>query len=313
MGDFYGSHAAAYSTANSLGIQARDVNESRLENWKQASLAFKTLDGREQDKKDADIKTDVESDVTKLDSVYMVGKAGVKAGTAFSKGVARGLEGAAAAKGLSAADATLGSGKVLTSVSAGDVGSALARGAKGAGQELVQAGRGTKLFGEGATAAKDLTGVEGVVAGTLLKGGGETFAKIGAKGLGAVGTGLAVYSDIDNFINTGNIFNEKDAAGNVVKQNLGEDIGNVATIVGGALDVAAAFTGGALAPLAAAVNIFAAVDSAVSGLAQDKAEKEADEKGLNPGSAAPASQSPQAFAQFGILANQSHNPLNHIN
>jgi len=319
MGDFYGSHAAAYSTANSLGIQARDVNESRLENWKQASLAFKTLDGREQDKKDADIKTDVESDVTKLDSVYMVGKAGVKAGTAFSKGVARGLEGAAAAKGLSAADATLGSGKVLSSVSAGDVGSALARGAKGAGQELTQAGRGSKLFAtarfgeEGVTAAKDLTGVEGVVAGTLLKGGGETFAKIGAKGLGAVGTGLAVYSDIDNFINTGNIFNEKDAAGNVVKQNLGEDIGNVATIVGGALDVAAAFTGGALAPLAAAVNIFAAVDSAVSGLAQDKAEKEADEKGLNPGSAAPASQSPQAFAQFGILANQSHNPLNHIN
>ena len=313
MGDFYGSHAAAYSTANSLGIQARDINEARLENWKQSSLAFKTLDGRERDKKDADIKTDVESDVTKLDSVYMVGKTAVKTGTAFGKGVARGLEGAAAAKGLSAADATLGSGKVLTSVSAGDVGSALARGAKGAGQELVQAGRGTKLFGEGATAAKDLTGVEGVVAGTLLKGGGETFAKIGAKGLGAVGTGLAVYSDIDNFINTGNIFNEKDAAGNIVKQNLGEDIGNVATIVGGALDVATAFTGGALAPLAAAVNIFAAVDSAVSGIEQDKAEKEADEKGLNPGSAPPPSQSPQAFAQFGILANQSHNPLQHIN
>ena len=304
MGDFYGSHAGAYQTANSLGIQARDINESRLENWKQASLQFKTLDGREQDKKDADIKTDVESDVTKLDSVYMVGKTGVKAGTAFSKGVARGLE--------QASGKVLGSGEVITSVSAGDVGSALARGAKGAGQELVQAGRGTKIFGEGATAVKDLSGVEGVVAGALVKGGGETFAKIGAKGLGAVGTGLAVYSDIDNFINTGNIFNEKDAAGNVVKQNLGEDIGNIATIVGGALDVATAFTGGALAPLAAAVNIFAAVDSAVSGLEQDKAEKEADEKGLNPGSAPPA-QSPQAFAQFGILANQSHNPLQHIN
>jgi|9_EtaG_2_1085328.scaffolds.fasta_scaffold04089_1 hypothetical protein len=335
MGDFYGSHAAAYSTANSLGIQARDINESRLENWKQSSLAFKTLDGRERDKKDADIKTDVESDVTKVDSVYLVGKTGAKAGVAFGKGFAREALAAGAMErttptGLGIAEAFAPSrpsiGKDANFIldagpedfgpgafgSARKFGSAVKSGAKEAGGVISEAGEGTKLFGEGATAVKDLTGVEGVVAGALVKGGGETFAKLGAKGLGAVGTGLAVYSDVDNFINTGNIFNEKDAAGNVVKQNLGEDIGNVATIVGGALDVAAAFTGGALAPIAAAVNIFAAVDSAVSGIEQDKAEKEADEKGLNPGSAPPA-QSPQAFAQFGILANQSHNPLQHIN
>lgn len=305
MGDFYGSHAAAYSTQNSLGVQSRDINESRLENWKQSSLAFKTLDGRESDKKDADIKSDVESDVTKVDSVYLAGKTGYRTLGAFSRGTARGLQ--------QATGKALGSGEVITSATAGDVGSSLARGARGAGAELTRAGEGTKLFGEGATAVKDLTGVEGVVAGALVKGGGETFAKLGAKGLGAVGTGLAVYSDIDNFVNTGNIFNERDAAGNVVKQNIGEDIGNIATIVGGALDVATAFTGGALAPLAAAVNIFAAVDGAVSGIAQDKAEKEADEKGLNPGASAPPSQAPQAFAQFGILANQSHNPLQHIN
>ena len=45
---------------------------------------------------------------------------------------------------------------------------------------------------------------------------------------------------------------------------------------------------------------------------QDKQEKATDEKDVKPG-AAPASVAPQAFAQFGILANQAHNPLNHIN
>ena len=301
MGDFYGSHAAAYSTANSLGVQARDINEARLENWKQSSLAFKTLDGRERDKKDADIKTDVESAFGKGFAREALAAGAMERTTPTGLGISEAFAPSRPSIGkdanliLDAGPEDFGPGAFG---SARKFGSAVKAGAKEAGGVISEAGEGTKLFGEGATAVKDLTGVEGVVAGALVKG--------------AVGTGLAVYKDIDNFINTGNIFNERDAAGNVVKQNLGEDIGNVATIVGGALDVATAFTGGALAPLAAAVNIFAAVDGAVSGIEQDKAEKEADEKGLNPGAAPPASQSPQAFAQFGILANQSHNPLQHI-
>ena len=335
MGDFYGSHAASYALANQLGRQSKDVNEARIENWKQSTLAFKTLDGRERDKKDADIKTDVESDVTKVDSVYLAGSTGVKAGVAFGKGFAtKAIATEAGARegatGLGIAETFAPSAPVAgpdaafylgrggaenfgpgAFGSARRFGSAVKAGAQEAGQVISEAGEGTKLFGEGSIAVKDMSGLEGFVAGTLVKGGGETFAKLGAKGLGAVGTGLAVYKDIDNLLDTGNMFTERDAAGNVVKQNVGVDIGNIATIVGGALDVATAFTGGALAPLAAAVNIFAAVDSSIAGLQQDAAEKKADEKGMDPG-AAPPNTTPQAFAQYGILANQSHDPLNHI-
>jgi len=313
MSDFYGGHSAAFSIQNQLGQHAADINELRSNGFKTQSIAFKTLDHQEQDKVDEDVKSDVESDITKVDKVYGTGKAVGGALGAFSRGTARGLQQAAAARGgLSAGEATLGSGKVITNLSAADVGTSIARGGRGAFATLSEAGQGAKLFGEGATAAKDLTGVEGIAAAGILKaGGGEAFAKIGAKGLGAVGTGLAAYQDIDNFVETGNVFNTRDAAGNVVKQNLGVDVGNVATLVGGALDVAAAFTGGALAPVAAAVNLFAAVDSTIAGVEQDKQEKKQDEAGMKPG-AAPPQAAPQAFAQYGILASQNHNPLNHI-
>ncbi len=280
MSDHYGGHAEAFQLQAQLGQQAKDMNELRLNGWKTQSLAFKNLDHTEQTKQDADVKNDVESDVTKVDQIYDVGKAGYRAakgaGTVLRYGGGLRQAGAVALK---------------------------------AGGEV---GQSAKLFGEGATAAKDITGVEGVIAGALLKGGGETFAKVGAKAFGAVGTGIAAYQDIDNLVETGNIFNTKDAAGNVVKQNLGVDIGNIATIVGGALDVATAFTGGALAPVAAAVNLFAAVDSAVAGVEEDKAEKAIDEKDA-PDANPPTQEAPTAFAQFGLLANQSHDPLARIN
>ena len=271
---------SGYQIQNQLGQQSADMNELRLNGWKTQTFAFKTLDGREQDKKDADIQQDAESDVTKVDQVYKVGRA----------------------TGRAAAGAAIVASKGGSLSEAGSV----------AGKAFSEVGEGTKLFGKGATAVKDLTGVEGVVSGLLLKGGGETFAKVGAKGLGGVGAGIALYQDADNFLDTGNIFKKKDAAGNVVTQSVGVDAGNIATVIGGALDVMTAFTGGALAPLAAAVNIFAAVDSAVSGIKQDNADRKVDEKNA-PTAAPPAMTAPAAFAQFGIVANQSHNPMNHIN
>jgi len=280
MGDFYGSHAQAFATANQLGQHAADVNELRSNGWKTQTLAYKTLDHQEQDKQDKDVKSDVESDVTKIDTVYGVGRATARAGYGAAL-VAK--QGGSATEAYNVATKALG-----------------------------EFGEGTKLFGKGATAVKDIGGVEGVIASALVKGGGETFAKVAAKGVGLVGTGIAAYQDIDNFVETGNPFNTKDAAGNVVKQNLGVDIGNAATLLGGALDVGVALTGGALAPVAAAVNLFAAVDSAVAGVEQDKEEKQQDEKDVKPGPA-PTQVAPQAFAQYGILANQAHNPLNHIN
>ena len=69
------SDARSFQIQNQLGQQSADMNELRLNGWKTQTIAFKALDGREQDKKDADIKTDVESDVTKVDQVYKVGRA----------------------------------------------------------------------------------------------------------------------------------------------------------------------------------------------------------------------------------------------
>lgn len=280
MADYYGGHAQAFALANQLGQHAADVNNLRSNGWKTQTLAYKTLDHQEQDKQDKDVKSDVESDVTKIDTVY----------------------------GVTRATARAGYGAALVAQQGGTAREAL----NVAGKAFGEFGEGTKLFGKGATAVKDLSGAEGVIASALVKGGGETFAKVAAKGVGLVGTGIAAYQDIDNLVETGNPFNTKDAAGNVVKQNLGVDIGNVATLLGGALDVGVALTGGALAPVAAAVNLFAAVDSAVAGVEQDKQEKATDEKDVKPGPA-PAQVAPQAFAQYGILANQAHNPLNHIN
>lgn len=271
---------SGYAIQNQLGQQSADMNELRLNGWKTQTLAFKTLDAREQDKKDADLKSDAESDVTKVDQVYSVAKAGTRA--------------------------VQGAGIVLKE------GGTFKQAGAVAGKALAEVGEGTKLFGQGATAVKDLTGVEGVIAGTLVKGGGETFAKVGAKGLGALGAGIALYQDADNFMDTGSLLKKKDAAGNDVNLNAGVVVGNAATVLGGALDVATAFTGGALAPIAAAVNIFAAVDSAVSGMEQDNEDKKEDEKN-RPSAAPPSQTAPASFQQFGIVANQSHDPLAHIN
>jgi hypothetical protein len=321
MSDFYGAHAAQYAIQNQLGQHAQDINEIRVNGWKTQTLAFQGLDRAEQGKKNDDIQRDVESDITSAAKVYKTGTAVGKATTAGLTGFARGLQQAAAGVGkgeqVTAEAAILGSGKVFTSAGVSGTASALARGGRGALATLTDAGKGSKLFAterfgaEGVTAIKDMTGVEGIVAKTLVKGGGEAFARIGAKGVGLLGTGIAVTGDVENLLDTGNVFNTKDAAGNVVKQNLGVDIGNVASIVGGALDVAAAFTGGALAPIAAAVNIFAAADSAIAGYEQDATEKKVDEKNA-PASKPPPAVAPQAFAQFGLVASQSHDPIRHI-
>ena len=122
---------------------------------------------------------------------------------------------------------------------------------------------------------------------------------------------MATLQDFDNLWNTGNIFNTKDAAGNTVKQNLGQDIGNIATIGAGLLDVAAVFTGGALAPIAAAANVAAATTSTISSIDADEKEKSTDAKDAPPANPPPQI-APQGFSQFGILANRSHNPLEHI-
>ena len=287
MGDLYG-HSQATMISNQLGQQALDMNERKLGDWQTKTIAYRQLNSQDQTRQKSDIKDEAEQDIVAVPKVAKTVGTVASAGKAAYVGVSRGI-----AQGQTAA--------------------ALAqRGARGAGAVLSEAGQSSKLFGEGSVALKDVTGVEGIVGRTLADaGGGELFGKIAGKGVGEIGAGVDAISDISDFVQTGNIFNSKNADGSIQKNTLGEDVGNIATIAGGILDVAAAFTGGALAPLAAAVNIAAATESSAATFAADQAQKKTDNS--DPPSANPPPPSaPPAFAQLGLLSNVSHNPLDHI-
>ena len=317
------SHADLFSLQSQLGRNSIDMNEARLENFNTKTLLYNQLNNNEKAKVSADDEREVESDVVKVPAVYSVGKATTEAAGAFGRGTVRGLQAAARAGGVSAEEAVMGSGNVLSNVGVRDVGSAVARGLRGAGKSLASsdAAQGTKLFAtklfgeEGVTPLKDIGGFEGIAARTLggeaAGAGAELFGKVAGKAVGQIGTGIAVYQDVDNFFQTGNIFNSKNADGTIQKNTLGEDIGNIATIGAGALDVLAAFTGGALAPIALAANIAAATESTVATAEADSAQQKTDEANPPPAKPPPPS-APAAFGQYGLLANQSHNPLNHI-
>ncbi len=295
-------HSDLFMLQGQLGQQSIDMNEAKLENYNTKTLLYNQLNKNEQSKVSEDDRKEVESDIVKVPDVVKTAKALKEAGGAFGRGTARGIQQAA---------------KVGEGVSAGDVGSALARGARGAGKSIAasEAAQGTKLFGEGSVALKDIGGFEGIAARTLAGeaagAGAEIFGKVAGKAVGQVGTGIAVYEDVDNFIQTGNIFNSKNPDGSIKKQTVGEDVGNIATIAAGALDIAAAFTGGALAPIALAANIAAATESTVATTEADQADEKTDAKDPPPAKP-PPSVAPAAFAQYGLLANQSHNPINHI-
>jgi hypothetical protein len=284
MTDFYGAHQQAFAIQSQLGQHALDMNEVRQANWKNSQTAFRTLKKLDTAKEDSDLKSDAESDAASVPKVLSTGKAFGEAGAdVVSTLRAGGTYGQAASEGL---------------------------------RSLQAAGEGTKLFGEGAVAAKEAGGLEGVVGNILSVAGGggeiaESFAKVGATGVGVASAGMATLQDIDNLWNTGNIFNTKDAQGKTVKQNLGQDIGNLATIGAGVLDVAAVFTGGALAPVAAAANVAAATTSTIASIDADEKEKSTDAKDAPPAKPPPTI-APQGFTQYGILANRSHNPLEHI-
>jgi len=310
-------NSAAFQIQTQLGQHALDVNEARLGDFDDKTILYNQLNNAEKDKVSSDEKDTVESDVVKVPAIYQTGSAIKGAAGAFSRGTARGLQAAAREGGVPAEDAILGSGKVLKNIGMRDVGSALARGARGAKASLAgsQAAQGTKLFGEGATDIKELGGFEGIAArtfaGEAAGAGAEIFGKVAGKAVGQIGTAIAVTDDFENFMATGNIFNSKNADGTVQKQTLGQDIGNIGTIFAGGLDVLAAFTGGALAPLALAANVAVAAESTIADTEADQAQEKTDESNPPPAKPPPPT-APPAFAQYGMLANQSHNPLNHI-
>ena len=269
----------AATIANQLGQHSADMNEMRINAYKTGKLLSNQTTKQDEGKRTSDDEKEGAEDLAKVPSVV---------GTAKAVGTAAAL-----------VPATLYRGGTLREGIAG-------------GKDLLdEAGNESKLFGEGASSVKDLTGIEGIVGGALVKGGGEAFAKFGAKAFGNVGAAIDTASDFDNLLQTGNIFDSKNAQGKIVKPTTAEDIGNAGTIIAGGLDILAAFTGGALAPIAAAANIAVAAESTTADMEADSATAKKDSKDAPPPTLPPPHAAP-AFAQLGMLANQSHNPIDRI-
>ena len=284
MGDLFG-HTQASETNQQLGRHNLDMNERKLNDWSNKTLIYKQLNAAEQAKQSVDDEKSAAQDIAGAPKIIKTTQAGIGGVSGIVKGTYRGLS-----QGESVA-------------------SSIQRGGSGALKSISRVG-GAAVFGEGSVAAKDLGGVEGIV-GNALSAGGGTFAEIGAKGVGNVGAAIDVAGDIDNFIQTGNIFHSKNADGSIKKATTGEDVGNIGTIVGAGLDILAAFTGGALIPLAAAANIAIAGESTVASVDADRATDKKDAKNPPP-LAPPRPTAAPAFAQLGFLSNQSHDPLQHI-
>jgi len=265
--------------ANQLGQHAADMNEMRLQNFETKTLLYKQATKQDESKRTADDEKDATADLAKVPVVAKTIKNVGMAGAVVPATVMRG--------------------------------GTLREGITGAKNFLDEAGDTEKLFGKGGMAVSEMGGVEGIVASALVKGGGETFAKFGAKAVGDVGAGIDLVGDIDNFVQTGNLFNSKNADGSIHKATLGQDVGNVGTILAGGLDILAAFTGGALAPIAAAANIAVAAESTAADMAADAKQAKVDSKDA-PGPNTPVNIAPPAFSSLGMLANQSHNPLDRI-
>jgi hypothetical protein len=282
------NNAAIFALQNQLGQHSLDINEAKLQNFKTDTLSYNLLQKADKQKASNDETEDVAKDIASVPKVYKTAETFAKAGQ-----------------------------EVVGGVYAGRTAQGLSEGAR----VLQEAGEGSKLFAtarfgsEGVTAVKDITGVEGIASRALLgeatSAAAETFAKVGGKALGELGAGIDVGEDIDNFFTTGNIFKSVGPDGKVDEESTGEKVGNLLTIGAGVLDVFAAFTGGALAPLAAAANIAAATESTAASIAADSKEKQVDSQDPPPAKP-PSAVAPPAFAQLGLMANQSHNPLNHV-
>lgn len=292
MGDLY-QHTQATQISNQLGQHSLDLNEARMNDWTNKTLLYQQKTGTDKANAKADIRQEAEQDLPSVPIVAKTTGTTLKAARAFGVGAYRGVS---QAEGV--ANSVKGVG----------------RGFGGAYQTLKIAGdkAGAKVFGEGAVAVKDMTGLEGIVGKNLVEAGaGETFAKVGAKSVAGAGVAIQGGQDIYNFFETGSIFNTKNDDGSIQKGTTGEDVGNVATLIAGAGDLLAAFTGGAAAPIAAAANIAAAGLSTYETAKADEAKKKQDTQDAPP-SKPPPMASPPAFAQLGIVSNQNHNPLAHI-
>lgn len=279
--------SAASQTANNLSRHTLDMNEARLTQWETKTIAYNNLNRAEQGKRTGDEEKEATEDIVAMPKVATTTVTLARAGKA---GAMAGYHGASVGEAFGAAKKTLSR----------------------AGGEAQFAGK-----------AEDMGGVEGIVGGGVRRAFGkelgataevaaEGFSKAVGKSAGLVGAGITAVTDVSDLLQTGSIFDTKNADGTIQKGTDAQDLGNILNIGGGILDVMAAFTGGALAPIAAAVNIAAATESTVANEEADSKQASTDAK--NPPSKTPPPQiAGAAFQQLGLVANQSHNPLAHIN
>ena len=171
-------------------------------------------------------------------------------------------------------------------------------GADVVGQEGSAVGRTGQTFGK-------LEGVEGVLQQGLRVGkAGEEFAFAGTKGISNIGAVVDGLSLTENLVERGNPLKNSDGT-----KMSGMDIASDAlTIGGGILDVASVFTGGALVPLAAAVNLAAAGVSADAGVK----DIEARDKGLGDAPKQVDKIPLAQYASLGFVGSMSHDPVRSI-
>jgi len=237
----------------------------------------------------------------------------------------RGLSSAAQTTGELAADGTRFSGAVLSGAGRGFV--------SGADEMFGGTKLPTALGGEGMAGldtfktaeagGQGLSGVEGIVQKGIVKlGGGEDLGVVAGKGAGAVGGFIDAGEQIDSLVQTGgkSMFTRVDAQGNRVAMSGTDKASEILTEAGSALDVASAFTGGLLVPLAGAVSLA----GAITGIIGDYEDQKADNKkvGINADGSTDASKAPklsdtalptgEAFTSLGFVGNMSHNPLTSI-
>jgi hypothetical protein len=309
--DVYGI-TSARSRENELHSQS-DMNfQSRKAEAKNKfdanSLAFKTLKSRVEDKyTDKDYGVGAH-DANTIDRTYQTGVAIHE----FAKGAGAGFSAARAPVAAGVAGGGAGQADFLAESGAAIRGE---EGAAGAGRaaSLAAGARGgaaavTKLGGAARGIAGELQGVERIAQKAAL---GVDLSKeaafVSGKVVGSVGAIAGIGSDIDSLIQTGNPFRSV-STGKVESKT---DIwGNLLTIGGGVLDVAAAFTGGALTPLAAAVNVAAAATSTAGEVQDEEAAKKAE--GKPPSAPLPTAHIAPEFATLGFVANQSHDPTKQI-
>ena len=189
-------------------------------------------------------------------------------------------------------------------------GSALSRGAgaftQGAGAEF----EGADATAEGVgSAVKGFSGVEEIAAGVLGKvaGVGDATKFIAGKAAGELGAGIDIVKLGSNLLTTGNVFESDDGPGGAkVEENTLSKIGDVATIAAGAADLLAVFTGGILAPVAAAANLAAAGISGAGAIEQQKTDDKTQQGNKPVDQTIGAG---PAFSAYGFVGQQSHDPI----